>query len=59
VPYLIAYISSIMSLEPGDIIATGTPEGVGPLADGDTVRVEITQVGRVENAVRRRITETS
>jgi 2-keto-4-pentenoate hydratase/2-oxohepta-3-ene-1,7-dioic acid hydratase in catechol pathway len=48
-----------MSLEPGDIIATGTPEGVGPLEDGDTVRVEITQVGRVENAVRRRITETS
>jgi 2-keto-4-pentenoate hydratase/2-oxohepta-3-ene-1,7-dioic acid hydratase in catechol pathway len=59
VPYLIAYISSIMSLEPGDIIATGTPEGVGPLDDGDTVCVEITQVGRVENAVRRRITETS
>jgi 2-keto-4-pentenoate hydratase/2-oxohepta-3-ene-1,7-dioic acid hydratase in catechol pathway len=59
VPYLIAYISSIMSLEPGDIIATGTPEGVGPLDDGDTVRVEITQVGRVENAVRRRITEKS
>lgn len=40
-PMLIAYISRIMTLEAGDIIATGTPEGVGPLHAGDTVEVEI------------------
>jgi 2-keto-4-pentenoate hydratase/2-oxohepta-3-ene-1,7-dioic acid hydratase in catechol pathway len=41
VPVLIAYISSIMTLEPGDIIATGTPHGVGRLVAGDVVEVEI------------------
>ncbi|HEY8374988.1 MAG TPA: fumarylacetoacetate hydrolase family protein, partial [Nannocystis sp.] len=39
VPYLIAYISACMSLMPGDLLFTGTPEGVAPLAPGDTVRV--------------------
>jgi 2-keto-4-pentenoate hydratase/2-oxohepta-3-ene-1,7-dioic acid hydratase in catechol pathway len=57
IPFLIAYISSIMTLEPGDIIATGTPEGVGPLHEGDAVSVEITGLGRVSNTVRRRETE--
>jgi 2-keto-4-pentenoate hydratase/2-oxohepta-3-ene-1,7-dioic acid hydratase in catechol pathway len=41
IPKLIAFISSIMTLEPGDLIATGTPAGVGRLAPGDTVEVEI------------------
>jgi 2-keto-4-pentenoate hydratase/2-oxohepta-3-ene-1,7-dioic acid hydratase in catechol pathway len=40
-PTLVSYISRIMTLEPGDIIATGTPEGVGPLNPGDEVEVEI------------------
>ena len=40
-PMLVSYISRIMTLEPGDIIATGTPEGVGPLNAGDEVEVEI------------------
>jgi 2-keto-4-pentenoate hydratase/2-oxohepta-3-ene-1,7-dioic acid hydratase in catechol pathway len=40
-PALISYISRIMTLEPGDIIATGTPEGVGPLNAGDEVEIEI------------------
>ena len=41
IPYLVHYISAIFTLEPGDIIATGTPEGVGPLAAGDEVVVEV------------------
>jgi 2-keto-4-pentenoate hydratase/2-oxohepta-3-ene-1,7-dioic acid hydratase in catechol pathway len=52
VPSLIAAISRIMTLEPGDIIATGTPEGVGPLLPGDVVEVEIPGVGAVRNPVR-------
>jgi 2-keto-4-pentenoate hydratase/2-oxohepta-3-ene-1,7-dioic acid hydratase in catechol pathway len=58
IPLLIAWISAIMTLEPGDIIATGTPEGVGPLKEGDTVRVELKALGHVENPVRRRVPQT-
>ena len=42
VPTLIAYASSVMTLEPGDLLVTGTPEGVGPLAAGDELEIEIT-----------------
>jgi len=49
---LVAYISSIMSLEPGDLILTGTPSGVGPLLDGDEVTVEIEGIGKLQNPVR-------
>ena len=52
IPFLVSYISQIMTLEPGDVIATGTPEGVGALLEGDTVDVEVTGVGRVTNPVR-------
>lgn len=45
VPTLIAYVSQAMTLEPGDVILTGTPEGVGPLADGDAVVVSVEGVG--------------
>lgn len=48
---LIAYVSSFMPLKPGDLIATGTPAGVGPLAAGDIVEVEIAGVSRVSNPV--------
>jgi 2-keto-4-pentenoate hydratase/2-oxohepta-3-ene-1,7-dioic acid hydratase in catechol pathway len=51
VPELIAEITTYLTLEPGDVIATGTPEGVGPLSDGDTVTVEIEGVGRLEHTV--------
>jgi 2-keto-4-pentenoate hydratase/2-oxohepta-3-ene-1,7-dioic acid hydratase in catechol pathway len=48
VPDLIAYASSVMTLEPGDVVATGTPAGVGPVCDGDAVTVEIERIGRLE-----------
>lgn len=48
---LVSYISSVMTLEPGDLIATGTPEGVGPLVPGDEVEVVIEGIGRLSNRV--------
>ena len=51
IPDIIAYVSRIMTLEPGDIIATGTPEGVGPLAPGDRVEVEVPGIGTISNPV--------
>jgi len=51
IPFLVAHISRIMTLEPGDLIATGTPEGVGPLTAGDEVEVEVKGVGSVKNPV--------
>jgi 2-keto-4-pentenoate hydratase/2-oxohepta-3-ene-1,7-dioic acid hydratase in catechol pathway len=48
---LIAFISSVMTLEPGDLIFTGTPAGVGPLKAGDTVEVEIEGLGKLSNPV--------
>ena len=49
--FLIAYISEVMTLEPGDVILTGTPAGVGPLEPGDEVTVEIERVGTLTNSV--------
>lgn len=51
---LLAYISGVMTLEPGDAIYTGTPSGVGPLHDGDVVEVEIDGIGVLRNPVRTR-----
>ncbi len=48
---LIAYISRVMTLLPGDVIATGTPAGVGPLSHGDLVEVDIEGIGRLSNPV--------
>jgi 2-keto-4-pentenoate hydratase/2-oxohepta-3-ene-1,7-dioic acid hydratase in catechol pathway len=48
---LVAHISRIMTLEPGDLIATGTPEGVGALAPGDEVAVSVAGIGRLVNTV--------
>lgn len=48
---IIAYVSAFMTLEPGDLIATGTPPGVGPMQPGSTVRVEIAGIGALENRV--------
>jgi 2-keto-4-pentenoate hydratase/2-oxohepta-3-ene-1,7-dioic acid hydratase in catechol pathway len=52
VPFLIRYISHIMTLYPGDLIATGTPAGVSLIKDGDTVEVEIEEIGILRNKVR-------
>jgi 2-keto-4-pentenoate hydratase/2-oxohepta-3-ene-1,7-dioic acid hydratase in catechol pathway len=52
IPALLSYISAIMTLEPGDLVATGTPAGVGTLASGDVVEVEIPGVGILSNPVR-------
>ncbi|HEY9724061.1 MAG TPA: fumarylacetoacetate hydrolase family protein [Oscillatoriaceae cyanobacterium] len=51
-PRLIAYISRVMTLEPGDLISTGTPSGIGPLAAGDTVEVWVEGIGSLTNPVR-------
>jgi 2-keto-4-pentenoate hydratase/2-oxohepta-3-ene-1,7-dioic acid hydratase in catechol pathway len=51
IPALLAYISRIMTLEPGDLVLTGTPAGVGPLTAGDVVEVEIPGVGVLRNPV--------
>jgi 2-keto-4-pentenoate hydratase/2-oxohepta-3-ene-1,7-dioic acid hydratase in catechol pathway len=50
---LVEYISTIMVLEPGDIIATGTPSGISPLGDGDVVEVELDGIGVLRNSVRK------
>ena len=51
IPELIAEITTYLTLEPGDVIATGTPEGVGRLTDGDEVEIEVEGVGTLEHSV--------
>ena len=51
IPDLLAYISKIMTLEPGDVVATGTPAGVGPLQPGDVVEIELVGYSKVSNPV--------
>jgi len=51
IPQIIAFVSKNFTLMPGDIILTGTPSGVGPLAHGDLVEVEIEQIGVLKNSV--------
>jgi 2-keto-4-pentenoate hydratase/2-oxohepta-3-ene-1,7-dioic acid hydratase in catechol pathway len=52
--FLISYISQVMTLQPGDVVLTGTPLGVGELHVGDRVCVEIEGIGRLENTVTKR-----
>lgn len=52
VPFLLRYISSAMTLYPGDLIATGTPAGVSKLSDGDIVEVEVEGIGAIRNQVK-------
>jgi 2-keto-4-pentenoate hydratase/2-oxohepta-3-ene-1,7-dioic acid hydratase in catechol pathway len=51
VPALVAYVSSVMTLLPGDVILTGTPEGVGPMNVGDEVEVTVSGIGSLTNKV--------
>ena len=52
IPEIIAFVSKNFTLEPGDIIITGTPSGVGPLRHGDVVEVEIEGIGILKNPVK-------
>jgi len=52
--FLVSFISNVMTLEPGDVIMTGTPEGVGPMQPGDTIEVEIEGIGTLRNTTRAR-----
>jgi 2-keto-4-pentenoate hydratase/2-oxohepta-3-ene-1,7-dioic acid hydratase in catechol pathway len=51
VPALVSYVSHVMTLLPGDVVLTGTPAGVSPLTDGDTVTVRIEGIGELTNPV--------
>ena len=51
IPFVLSYISHIMTLEPGDLVLTGTPAGVGKLSSGDEVEVEVLGLSRVRNPV--------
>ena len=52
IPAIVAYASSVFTLLPGDVILTGTPAGVGPIVDGDTVEVTVSGLGTLSNTVR-------
>lgn len=54
IPFLISFLSKGMTLEPGDIIMTGTPHGVGPMKDGDVIEVEVEGIGTLRNPVKNR-----
>jgi 2-keto-4-pentenoate hydratase/2-oxohepta-3-ene-1,7-dioic acid hydratase in catechol pathway len=54
IPSLVAHVSSVMTLLPGDVILTGTPEGVGPMEVGDEVEVSIAGLGSLTNKVEKR-----
>lgn len=51
VPFLVSFISQVMTLLPGDIISTGTPPGVGPMKPNDMIEIEIEGIGRLQNRV--------
>jgi len=51
VPYLIHFISTVMTLYPGDVISTGTPSGVGPMQPGDAIEIEVEGIGRLSNTI--------
>jgi 2-keto-4-pentenoate hydratase/2-oxohepta-3-ene-1,7-dioic acid hydratase in catechol pathway len=51
IPTILSFVSGIMTLEPGDLIATGTPDGIAPLAEGDEVEIDVAGVGSVRNPV--------
>ena len=54
IPHLVEYVSSVMTLLPGDVILTGTPEGVGPMEVGDEVEVSVAGLGTLTNKVAKR-----
>lgn len=51
VPYLLHFVSTVMTLYPGDVITTGTPSGIGPMRPGDTIEIEVEGIGRLSNTI--------
>jgi 2-keto-4-pentenoate hydratase/2-oxohepta-3-ene-1,7-dioic acid hydratase in catechol pathway len=51
IPFLISYVSKVMTLNPGDVIMTGTPAGVGPMKAGDTIEIDVEGIGVLRNPV--------
>lgn len=51
VPFLLRFISSVMTLNPGDVVTTGTPSGIGPMKPGDRVDVQVEKIGTLSNTV--------
>jgi 2-keto-4-pentenoate hydratase/2-oxohepta-3-ene-1,7-dioic acid hydratase in catechol pathway len=51
IPFLISYISSVMTLLPGDLISTGTPSGIAPMKSGDTIEVRVEGIGSLVNTM--------
>ena len=49
---LVSFLSEVMTLEPGDMITTGTPSGIGPVKPGDKVEIRIEQIGTLTNFVK-------
>jgi 2-keto-4-pentenoate hydratase/2-oxohepta-3-ene-1,7-dioic acid hydratase in catechol pathway len=54
IPTLLSFMSHVMTLVPGDVILTGTPDGVGPIVNGDTVTISIDGIGELVNPVKRK-----
>jgi 2-keto-4-pentenoate hydratase/2-oxohepta-3-ene-1,7-dioic acid hydratase in catechol pathway len=52
IPRLVEFVSAVMTLLPGDVITTGTPAGIGPMAPGDTIEIEVGGIGILKNSVR-------
>jgi 2-keto-4-pentenoate hydratase/2-oxohepta-3-ene-1,7-dioic acid hydratase in catechol pathway len=50
-PEIVAFVSRVMTLRPGDLIITGTPDGMGPMSVGDTVEVRIEGIGVLRNTL--------
>ena len=55
IPFLISFLSGVMTLNPGDIIMTGTPHGVGPMKEGDVIEIDVEGVGVLRNPVKNRV----
>ncbi|MDF1544584.1 MAG: fumarylacetoacetate hydrolase family protein [bacterium] len=51
IPFLISYLSGIMTLMPGDLISTGTPAGIAPMVSGDVIEVRVSQIGTLRNSI--------
>ena len=51
IPFLVEYLSAFMTLQPGDMISTGTPKGLSDVVPGDEVTIDIEQVGKLTNYI--------